>query len=615
MKFKKNDSIMKSETSMLNEVNNCHDAIAKNLKIRDHYNFIASVNNALSILSSRICYDYHYSFVHKRNDYYENLVPRYLSNFVTTISIETGYDHLSSLMGLIGIASIAMNGKYKVNMETWQESVSLYQFFIAASSDRKSGFINMLKEPLIDVIREHQKDYDEKIAAMKDKSRFIIKTLNQSRSSDVKEAIKIHKAFCAATDKSILKDFCNAIFDSYEEQTKEERLILELKRPCLFTNEFTKGGLESKLADFGAIAVCDSEPGFIESLNKNDDKDSLRLILLRAYSGDHYSRATASKSIEIDCPRVNILVSTQYGSVIEFYNRKAYQESGFLGRFLPIFINPDAYPILDSNADLNYKQQHELMKNNLCETIRYLYLINSSPKTPVLVEVSDKAKELNVNFRHHNDWRAKNSHKHMAPFMGKLHGTAARLACVLMNLDFNRTDFVINDTHMSKAIEIANELVEHTEYLTGPFNLRVMNIADRLEQWYIWNNNNNPFFSYREAKQALSSSVKPEELQAALELLIRYNHLLKIPGEKRAFVYVVHPGLLNPPTLPSEYQIQNWPFNQPANLNQEPIFGLNTAFGQQQLLPGSPEYQQLTDRIVFPQPDLTGLKELLKSES
>jgi hypothetical protein len=289
------------------------------------------------------------------------------------------------------------------------------------------------------------------------------------------------------------------------------------------------------------------------SLNKNDDKDSLRLILLRAYSGDHYSRATASKNIEIDSPRVNILVSTQYGCVIDFYNKKAYQESGFLGRFLPIFINPDAYPILDSNADLNYKQQHELMKNKLRETIQYLYLINSSTsKPPSLVEVSDSAKRLNIDFRHYNDWRAKNSHQHMAPFMGKLHGTAARLACILMNLDLNRPDFVINDAHMSKAIEIANELVEHTDYLTGPFNLRIINIADRLEQWYIRyiRNNNIPFFEYREAKQALSSSVKHEELQAALDLLVRYNHLLKIPGEKRAFVYVVHPGLLCHPNLP-----------------------------------------------------------------
>jgi hypothetical protein len=181
-------------------------------------------------------------------------------------------------------------------------------------------------------------------------------------------------------------------------------------------------------------------------------------------------------------------------------------------------------------------------------------------KYPVLIDVSDQAKQMALTFRQENLFDS-NTYKYKKSFLNKLHGNACRIAYVLSLLE-NQNSNIINDIHMNQAINITKELFPHAEYATNPAGLKSVEAAIKLEEWF--RTNQIPLFDYTKAKQALNSEFKDDTVRSALKLLCLNGYIAQIPGQKRTVDYVVHPSIVHPSNLPLEYQYKFQTLIQPG---------------------------------------------------
>jgi hypothetical protein len=193
----------------------------------------------------------------------------------------------------------------------------------------------------------------------------------------------------------------------------------------------------------------------------------------------------------------------------------------------------------------SFKDQFQ---NWLISSYKDVYTINY----PFTIQVSNEARQAAIEFSSRNAAQAKTLHPYMDSFMSKLAGTACRYAGIILLSDPTQKEMVITKAHMDLAIQIASLSIDHARYAIEPIGLQSLEPAIKLEAWY--KSRNKCLFSYREAKQGLSSSYNKENVYAALDLLCLQHHLAMIPGPDRSDYYVVHPGIVHPSNLPLDYQ-------------------------------------------------------------
>jgi hypothetical protein len=158
---------------------------------------------------------------------------------------------MSCLIGIINTVSTALQGKVKINTEIpgWNETVNFYTFFIAPSGSRKSGFIEILKEPLLELITERQKHYDETNHNEKIFANEKNKALNKLSNMEISRLVKEHKDNGVNFDAML--DEIDQITLSIKSYRDKNTQILNLSRPNLFTDNFTSNGLLKALKNNG----------------------------------------------------------------------------------------------------------------------------------------------------------------------------------------------------------------------------------------------------------------------------------------------------------------------------------------------------------------------------
>jgi hypothetical protein len=261
-------------------------------------------------------------------------------------------------------------------------------------------------------------------------------------------------------------------------------------------------GLPKKMSTHQSLAICEPEPNIIDNLCRNTGNGQFLNLLLKAYLSESYSYTTSNKDIMIDNPRLNIMIASQPDRIIPFYNCRRNLTTGLIGRFNPIFINHNAY-LIDGCTDRQYinsfKDQHT---NLLISSYKHVYAINY----PYIIQVSNEARQAATEFSNRNATQAKSLHPYMDSFMSKLAGTACRYAGIILLSDPTKKEMVITKAHMDSAIQIASLSIGHARYAIEPAGLQSLEPAVKLEAWY--KSRNKCLFSYREAKQGLSSSLK-----------------------------------------------------------------------------------------------------------
>jgi hypothetical protein len=129
---------LKKQSNCLNQINNYINTKDKLLGNIDDLIYLQKKLETVNWLSNQQIFklDSNPSFL--MNIEYNDIIPKYLREYLIPISDLTGYDHLSVCMGLLNIISSAINGKFivKVN-QGWTEPVCLYTLLIAPSGSKK----------------------------------------------------------------------------------------------------------------------------------------------------------------------------------------------------------------------------------------------------------------------------------------------------------------------------------------------------------------------------------------------------------------------------------------------------------------------------------------------
>jgi hypothetical protein len=546
---------MQQATSDMNLYNNLCQAVKKMAENQNHDNFVGSIAAAYNYLNQYCLYELDYVTIENNNAYGDSLVPYYLKPACIAISDKTGYDHFSSLMGIVGAGSVAMNGRYIADLgNNWLEPVLTYLLFLAPSGSRKSFFINLLKQPIEETLKMQQETFDKKAAKEADCAKLIKDELKASRRRDAK---KLRSECGLLSDSFDLDSFVSEIkelWSSYHPHIKKQDEISEQLRPLLFMDKTTDLGLMRLMQGHKSLAILDQDSFIISELSKQSGNKRLINLLLKSYDNESisYSNYHKSNDIMIDKPSLNIMTAFQTDRAVDFFRRKQNIASGLVGRFSPLFANPNAF-ILNSHSN------QDQIKSNLQEfgdLLSNIFLANSraTMKQQQNYVLSDEAKHLLLNFAEDCRNAAQTSLKFISTFVLKNVGRAVRLACVLSHLH-NPDKLFVSSVEMKYAINICLELQRHAAHASGPAGIISINAAQKIEEWFKCSKT--ALFDYRQAKQCLNSQkYSPEIVANALNLLCCQHHVICIPGLKRSVNYLAHSILVDPINLPPEYRYQ-----------------------------------------------------------
>jgi hypothetical protein len=132
---------------------------------------------------------------------------------------------------------------------------------------------------------------------------------------------------------------------------------------------------------------------------------------------------------------------------------------------------------------------------------------------------------------------------HMEAFLRKLHGTAARIACLVHIHRYEKPEehqLCVRDARAG--ISIATMLYYHAEYAFRPSGLcafyDAMKIIERLRKYGIRKFSSKDFYSH-------FSNMNRDQINRALDLLTQHNIIAQVHTEEFTSVCIVHPGFDN----------------------------------------------------------------------
>jgi hypothetical protein len=310
----------------------------------------------------------------------------------------------------------------------------------------------------------------------------------------------------------------------------------------------------------------------------------------------------------IDSPSLNILAAYQTESVAGFFMNKRNVVSGLVGRFSPVFADPNAY-VINGYPDKQFIRDCLGLFKKLIQLILSRNAIINGRK---MFGIASDAKQKLLEFSNLSKQIAGTSHDSCRSFILKNAGRAVRLACTIsiLSKDVKET---ISLKDMEAAINICDILMNHANFASGPNGLVSVEAAKKIETNFKASNTH--LFDYRTAKQWLNSNkYSPESVVAALNYLCLHHHISCIPGEKGAPIFVTHPSLVDSCYFPTEYQYQYQTFIpcrtiHPVSMND--LMPLANPIAVQPLLP------QVTsdDRnMIAEQPKFMDFSELAKNK-
>ena len=219
---------------------------------------------------------------------------------------------------LLGALEIACQGRYPVRLPNNHiERPCLYIAPIAPPSERKSGVIEIITQPLIDL----ENEYNEKHGGEVNQNKSELKLLEGKIANAEQHAIK------AKRDEERL------MAEHELRELNEELAAFETVNPLrLMGADVTPEKLAAMIkSQEGMFALVSAEGGgLFENIGRYSDKGGLE-IYLNGYSGDRVCvDRVNSESIVLDCPMRNVLlkmnvrgftVHTMYIICIDIYSQ------------------------------------------------------------------------------------------------------------------------------------------------------------------------------------------------------------------------------------------------------------------------------------------------------
>lgn len=524
------DSI-EQKTHEMNLLNN-HVAASKTLEKNQYENYVEAVlagtMNArqsqgiipLQNAPSRISY------------FDWSVIPEELATTARDIAAALGWDPFAVLLALLGSFSIAMHGRYVVQLDPyWREPVVLYILIAKASGQRKSSLVTMLKSPMMRLMQELQDEYDQEKANRIGPMNIARMMKNVHLNAIAKREIKE----CVGAD-----DYRQAVEAVIKESQAIQKITADYGtensiRPELFVDSFTpKKIIRTMAAQGGGMAVFEPEGGFFKKLTNDKDIN----LLLKAYDMDAYAyEAVNVGRVNIPAPFLNLLYIVQPDIVSSLFSKPHLVDLGLLPRFMPYFTCPP--PCGDP-----YFGTQGLSIEGIEAKLRSMLMANfsqrhTSKRTTLTVTEQAYAVVKDFEARLREDIKMYPQNR-LVPFMRKLHGTACRIAAVFHAFKHDQPGcHPIQHTDMLAGQQIALVVLSHAAYAVAPDGLCAYKIAYKILEWV--KDHKHVRFNSRDVSRDFGQ-VRNVDVFPALDLLERHNYLVQHINPKRSRECLMNPN-------------------------------------------------------------------------
>ena len=351
---------------------------------------------------------------------------------------------------MLGALEIACQGRYPVRLPNNHiERPCLYIAPIAPPSERKSGVIEIITQPLIDFENEYNKEHGSEVNQNNSERKLLEGKIANAEQTAIKAKRKEDRLIAEHELREL-----NEQLAEFEDVSKKRLMGADV------TPEKLAVMIQSQEGVFALVSA--EGGGLFENIGRYSDKGGLE-IYLNGYSGDRVCvDRKNSESIVLDCPMINIIAPCQPYVIKELFTDKQKSGRGLLSRILYIKCqsragsrNAVSKP-LDAHVKRNY--------HNIC---RFMLFAESEGD---LVYDEDGFKEYCAFFDEIEPQLEPEEGElaHMGDWAGKLPGNMTRLAGLIhcmaaFEKGKNPVDTPINASEARAAAEIARFFLAHAK--------------------------------------------------------------------------------------------------------------------------------------------------------
>jgi hypothetical protein len=476
------------------------------------------------------------------------LFPKGMVEVTEHVGSHSEFDSTPILLQLIGCISIALCGRYVVQVdEEWFEAGCQYTVAAAESGARKSTVIGTLKRPFDQYFEKLNMAHEAQSAKFKQDNRYAETLKRRVVSFLISSHLKSssEEGIYFGDPNKALSDIQNTVdgMGHLVEGTKPKfstapQILLSTVSRVAAADEMSKHGemlnvLEAEGTFFeGEIANRSTHPG----------------LYLKAYDRERYDYLSKNVGkILLQKPAMSIVTFVQPDVLMKFYSNKNLKTRGLNARFLPFFASkPSTWsrqrytppsPKPGAIRAYNAKITEMLERNYTQDKNRVIRTVSVTPEAYELVKAYEQEMKPYV---------ASPEYLHMSSFLAKAHGAVVRLAlCVHAWNNPEPEQLPITREEMEAAISLMDVIVEHANIAFAPERSQACLDAQEILGWIRrcdWTDTI-PVFQAHEAMNAISGLNK-KRCHAALDLLEQHDYIRQYFEAGRDRICVLNPQLV-----------------------------------------------------------------------
>ncbi len=462
------------------------------------------------------------------------LLPPVIGKFAAELAHTTETPEALSVMTILGVISTAVAKRFVVSpKEGWLEPINIYTLVALPPANHKSLVLQRCTKPLVEWEKEQSLKLEAGTKRQRSERKTQEKMIEGLRSKVAKEKDPLEQ---------------QRLID--EITTKETNLIEPPALPLLFINDATPESLTTLVHEqHGRLAIFSDEGGILETLAGLYSNGIANVdILLKGIDGGEVRVRRKDRSVMLK-PYLTIVLTVQPSVIQNMGGKHAYTGNGTLERFLYVVpksklgYRTHATPPLSTATENAYHAKIRMLLDRF-------YSSQEEKQQPFILKLAPEALADWRDFQSMMEGELRPNGKFYSyqGWAGKISGFALRIAGLLHVAEQEAQGFVITDTTMAQALQIAILLAEHAIVAFGLMGIdQTSEDAKHIFQWLT--SRNELSFTQSEIVLAMRNKKlgKSERLLKAMQLLHERN-IISVPirlttTRKPTTIYHINPML------------------------------------------------------------------------